>query len=225
VAPFPYARVNPQPRLSPLRLVRGNGGESGASDDSALVAAVQRGEATAAAEFHDRLRPTVDRTLRRLVGSSDRDYDDLAQQALIDLTLSIERFRGESPLDAWASVVVARVAYRHIRRRKLERRLFAVTPADAVEPVDRGAGAALANRALLRQIQRHVAQMDVKRAWTFLLHDVYGYDLAEVASITGVSRAAAQSRLVRGRKWLHERIAADPELRGLPAQLADRSKS
>jgi RNA polymerase sigma-70 factor (ECF subfamily) len=217
--------VNAQPRFPRLRLVRGRDPEPGTSRDDALVAAVQRGEASAAAEFHDRLRPIVDRTLRRLIGTSDRDYDDLAQQALIDLTLSIERFRGESPLDAWASVVVARVAYRHIRRRRLERRLFAVTPAEALELADRGASAALANRALLRQIQRHVAQMDVKRAWTFLLHDVYGYDLAEVAAITGVSRAAAQSRLVRGRRWLHERIAADPELRELAEQLAVEGKS
>jgi RNA polymerase sigma-70 factor (ECF subfamily) len=216
--------VNAQDRFRRLRLIPGGQAEPAPSKDGDLVAAVQRGEASAAAEFHDRLRPIVDRTLRRLVGTSDRDYDDLAQQALIDLTLSIERFRGDSPLDAWASVVVARVAYRHIRRRRLERRLFAVTPADAVEPVDRSAGVAAVNRALLRQIQRHLEQMDIKRAWTFLLHDVYGYDLAEVASITGVTRAAAQSRLVRGRKWLHGRIAADPELRGVAAQLSDRSR-
>jgi DNA-directed RNA polymerase specialized sigma24 family protein len=44
------------------------------------------------------------------------------------------------------------------------------------------------------------------------LHDVYGYDLKEVGQITGVSLSAAQSRLVRGRREVHERIRNDEAL-------------
>jgi RNA polymerase sigma-70 factor (ECF subfamily) len=189
-----------------------------------LVQAVRQGDVAAAAAFHDRLRPLVDRTLVRLVGTRDPDYDDLVQLALIDLTLSVDRFRGECPLEAWASVVIARVAYRHIRKRKLERRLFAIeSPEAGAEIPDRQFTSALLHRAMLRQVQRHLGEMDPNRAWTFLLHDVWGYSIAETASITGVSNAAAQSRLVRGRKWLHERIASDPELREHLDQLPEGS--
>jgi RNA polymerase sigma-70 factor (ECF subfamily) len=176
---------------------------------------MRAGDVSAAAAFHDRLRPVVDRTLCRLVGASDPDYDDLAQVALVDLTLSVDRFRGECPLEAWASVVTARVVYRHIRRRKLERRLFTLEPADLADLPGRGTAATIMHRAILLHVQRHLQAMDANRVWTFLLHDVYGYNLDETAAITGVSNAAAQSRLVRGRKWLHQRIAEDEELRDL----------
>jgi RNA polymerase sigma-70 factor (ECF subfamily) len=118
--------------------------------------------------------------------------------------------------------VVARVAYRHLRRRKLERRLFAVDLPEVPEKADRRPAASITHRGTLRRIQRHFDAMDVNKLWTFLLHDVHGYDLDEVAEITGVSRAAAQSRLVRGRRELHERVARDGELRSILDELDER---
>jgi hypothetical protein len=79
------------------------------------------------------LRPVIERTLGRLLGARDPDHDDLVQQALIDLVLSLERFRGECPLDAWAAVIAARTAYKHIRRRKIERRLFVLTVSESFD--------------------------------------------------------------------------------------------
>jgi RNA polymerase sigma-70 factor (ECF subfamily) len=190
-----------------------------------MVSAVRDGNAAAAALFHNRLRPIVDRTLGRLIGTRDSDYDDLTQQALIQLVLSVDRFRGECPLDAWASIIVARVAYKHIRKRRTERKLFVLDRGDVPDVVDRAAAGTVQIRSAIRCVEKYLRGMDVNKAWTFVLHDVHGYDLEEVSAITGVSRAAAQSRLVRGRKALHERIAKDPELSSLLSDLSHKGEA
>jgi RNA polymerase sigma-70 factor (ECF subfamily) len=150
--------------------------------------------------------------VRRLLGPSDNDFDDLVQIAMIELLHSLDRYRGECSLDTWTSTVSANVVYKHIRRRGLERNIFAheVAPED----VPHAAHQRPVLRGLVERVRQHLMQIVHERAWTFLLHDVHGYSLDEVASITGATVAAAQSRLVRGRRDLHERIANDPDLAG-----------
>lgn len=186
--------------------------EPSALDDSTLLAGLKARDASLSSAFYDRVRPIVDRTLRRLLGNRDSDYEDVAQRALFELVDTIDRFRGECPLDAWISIVTARTTFRVIRRRKLERRLFVDLEHAEGASLVRGHGGAVAARQAIGRVRGELEQMDANRAWTFLLHDVYGYDLKEVGQITGASLSAAQSRLVRGRRELHERIRNDPAL-------------
>lgn len=185
-----------------------------ALDDSELLAALRAGDPSAATALHDRVRPQVDRTIRRLLGPGDVDRDDVAQLAMIELVTTIDRYRADCSLDTWTSTITARVVYKHIRRRKLERRVFGALDADLL--ADSRSSARPARDAVMRSTTRrvlgHLDAIDEAKAWTFVLHDVYGYDLREVAEITDVSVAAAQTRLVRGRREIHERIAGDPEL-------------
>ncbi len=181
-------------------------------DDSTLLAGLRRREPAVSAAFYDRARPIIDRTLSRLVGPADSEYEDMAQTALYELVSTIGRFRGECPLDAWLSVVTARVAYKRIRRRQLERRVFVVASVEDTAQTLRGRSTPFVTRQAMQRVRRHLGNMEEHRAWTFLLHDVYGYDLKEIGLITGASLSATQSRLVRGRRELHERIRQDGEL-------------
>ncbi len=177
-----------------------------------MIAGLERREPTASLAFYERARPILDRTLSRLLGARDPDYEDVAQAALYELVDSIGRFRGECPLDAWLSIVCARVAYRQIRRRRLERRFFAPTAPDESLHGSYAPPTPFASRQAVERIRAHLGHMDQKRTWTFLLHDVYGYGLEEVSQIMDTTVSAAQSRLVRGRREIHDRIRVDPGL-------------
>lgn len=181
-------------------------------DDSALLAGLKTRDLSLSNAFHKRVRPIVDRTLVRLLGSRDADYEDVAQCALFELVSTIDSFRGECPLDAWISIVTARVAYRAIRRRRIERRLFVDEEAQDFPQTTRSHAGTVAARQAIQRVRSELEGMNQDRVWTFLLHDVYGYDLREVGQITGASLSAAQSRLVRGRREIHERIKRDEAL-------------
>ncbi len=218
-AHFPRPRLVASQRAEDRPNDRAERSSASGWDDHELVAAVREGDEEAAGAFHDRLRPRVEATIRRLVGARDRDTDDLGQLAMIALIESIGRYRAECSLDAWASAVAARVVYKHMRRRKLENRVFSPAGPEPAAPLR--AVRALEARDLLHRARGLLAGMSDEKAWTFLLHDVCGFDLREIATITGVTTAAAQGRLVRGRRELHELAAADPELRAALLDLED----
>jgi RNA polymerase sigma-70 factor (ECF subfamily) len=183
---------------------------------------MRAGDKNVAAAFYDRVRPQIDRTLIRLFGHRDADHDDLRQLALIEIVFTLHRFRGECSLDAWVGTLTGHVVFKHLRRRQTEARLFGVLDREDLLPASayRTAREPLI-RSLMRRASRHLEAMPSDKSWVFMLHDLLGYDLKEVAQIVGVSVSAAQTRLVRGRRDLNDRIAADPELAGMLEQIGD----
>ena len=192
-----------------------------ALDDIELLAALREGDPSAAASLYDRARPVVDRAIRRILGRRDRDHDDLAQMSMIALIESIDRFRGECALDGWISTVTAHTVFKHLRRRKTESRIFEpeLWP-DAKQSHAPSPEKSSSLRSAVARIREHLDKLEANKAWTFLLHDVCGYDLREIADITEVSVVAAQGRLSRGRRELLAKLREDPELVELLEEMA-----
>ena len=73
------------------------------------------------------VRSTVDTVVRRLVGSTDPEYEDLVQSSLVNVLATFDggKFRGECPPRGWAAVIARNVAVDAIRARARERRVFA----------------------------------------------------------------------------------------------------
>lgn len=179
--------------------------------DASILGGLERREAWASAALFDRLESVVERALYRVLQQRSNDFEDLIQITFerIVRTLVERRFAAECSLSTWASAIATHVAIDALRARVRERRVFAPEPIDWVERnhsaqaigIDR-----LELRAETRRLQTVLTQMNPGQAEALFLHDVMGHDLSEVAVIAGVSVAAAQSRLVRGRKEFLRRI-------------------
>ena len=193
-------------------------------DDAQILAAVRSGDRSAAAELHARIRPQIDRAVLRLIGRGDPEHDDLVQLALIAVVTSLDRFRGDCSLDTWTARITAHTVFKAIRSRKSARKVFdRSTPREDDPPSSEDLERAALARDALRRVRSHLDALDPVKAWTVMLHDVCGHDLREISSITECSVAAAQSRLARGRRELHERLAGDPELTTLLEAMEGRS--
>jgi RNA polymerase sigma-70 factor (ECF subfamily) len=194
-----------------------DGGAAVSSDprsDEQIVEGLVAGQEWAAEALYDRLQPVVDRALRRVLQSNADDHDDLAQIVFerIVRTLTQRKFAGACSLSTWATAIAAHVGIDALRARVRER---AVVWEDRVRGDEQASRVSSGNlerqleaRAEITELHSILGSMDAAQAETVLLHDVHGHELTEIALIMGVSVAAAQSRLVRGRKDLLRRARA-----------------
>ena len=180
--------------------------------DEQLCDALAAGEPWAADVLYDRVEDTVDTVLFRVVGAGDAERDDLMQQALEKLinTVVSGQFGRRCSIKSWATLITQHVAYDALRTRARERTVLDRTVThQALELVAvQGDTPERATEVRRRVAALHVALAATKRdrAEAVILHDLLGHELAEIARLTGVSVAAAQSRLVRGRRDVTERM-------------------
>lgn len=175
----------------------------------------------------DRTVPAViDTVLRRMVGASDPDYEDLLQTALENWFATMAkdeaRFGGapEAPRpSAFAALPLAATIARNIavdalRARSRERRVFVRDYPDELATNVPGPGLEPEHLAhlwgQLHQLDRALSRVGDGKGDVVYLHDVLGYGLGEVAVMVGATVAAAQSRLVRGRREVAGKMRKSP---------------
>jgi RNA polymerase sigma-70 factor (ECF subfamily) len=171
----------------------------------------------AAREAVENVQSTVDTVVRRLVGSRDPEYEDLVQSSIVNVLSTLDRgkFRGECPTGGWAAIIARNVAVDAIRARARERRVFqhgwdAALADDRTRMApDPGPEKLTDIHLTLDRVNRALTGIGAKKARVVYLHDVLGYELVDVANMLGTSVAAAQSRLVRGRREIVDTMGAE----------------
>ena len=210
---LPGGAVLPGARASGGGALAGKGVPALSDED--IVEAVRQGDRACADQLYFRLVDSVDITLFRIFGRRETDHEDLVQRAFeqIVLTLSRRTFAGACSLRTWASAITARVAFNVLRSRRRERAVLVSTPPDQMDTGSQHApdaeSVSLA-REDIERLKRHLTRMKPDRAQAVFLHDVLGHELAEIAVMEDISVAAAQSRLVRGRRDLYKRLGMAP---------------
>jgi len=213
LALLPTEMVTSATPFFPSATARGSEAASADPSDEALVLAIRRGDRALGVQLYRRLIRVVEATLYRVLGRRERDHTDLIQAVFEEVVRTIHsgQFQMRCSLTSWAATIACYVGLNAIRARKMERAIF--EREHPVEDFGNEAGAsmhpeqALDARADLRRLTAALAAMPEGRAEAVLMHDVLGYGIAEIAELGGSTVAAVQSRLVRGRKELAERLA------------------
>jgi RNA polymerase sigma-70 factor (ECF subfamily) len=187
--------------------------------DADICHALGAGDAWAAEVIYDRVEDVVDGVLFRLLGPGDGEREDLAQQALerVISTIVSGQFSHGCSLRSWATLITQHLAIDTMRARSRDRKLFdrhvGTQTVELVPDGKRSTEQIVETQRRAGRLVRVLASISSAHADAVVLHDLLGHDLAEIARLTGVSVAAAQSRLVRGRRKAL-RLLASAERRG-----------
>ena len=191
-------------------------------DDILLVDRCLTGEPAATRELFRRHRARVHGSLYRVLGSN-RDMDDLLQEAFLQVFQSLRGWRAEASLATWIDRVAMRVAYRYLTQRG--RRVPTDPLADDVPDETVSATAAGGARRQLardgvRRLYEVLDDLGAAARLAFTLHEIDGRPIADVAELVGSSMTATKLRVWRARKRLEAAAAADPVLREFLAEVA-----
>jgi len=184
--------------------------------DLALARRAASGDRAAQRELFHAQRAAVHHTLFRILGSN-RELEDLIQDAFLEIFRALKTFRGDSTLSRWCQTIATRVAYLAISRRKPASIDLALVQDELAGDDDTRRQAQL--REVARRLYVALDRIEPKQRIAFALAAVDGLPLAEVAVLTESSVVAVKTRVWRARKDLAKRVARDPVLAQYVAEL------
>lgn len=190
-----------------------------ALDDAALASRAVDGDFAAFEKIVERHRDKAFRLAFSLT-KSEADAQDVVQEAFINIYRKLDTFAGDAQLSSWMYRIVVNAALMRLRktRRRAEVSVDDVSDPAHFEPSVPGEPAgwrvrgdeAAENRELRDQILAAIDQLDPKYQAAFLLREIEGLSLDEIAAVLDLSTGAVKTRLHRARLFLQ--AALEPYL-------------
>jgi RNA polymerase sigma-70 factor (ECF subfamily) len=146
----------------------------------------------------------VRRVLARL-GVPGADIDDVSQEVFLGVHRNLARFEGRSSLCTWLYGICRRRAQDYRRQMQTRRESYAAEPPEREEPANQEED--LARVEAQRGLAKFLRELDAEKLPVFVLYEIEGIPMDEVAKRISCPRHTAYSRLYAARRKLEARVA------------------
>jgi len=184
-----------------------------AESDLLLARSILKGDEAAFEGLVERFRIRVSRIIGRFFRRRD-EIDDICQEVFIKMYSGLSGYRGEMPLEHWLSRIAVNACYDHLRRRRRrkEESLSAITenPGEFYDRLEAPEGTnedywqKEEARLLAERLLQQLAPADRLVITLMFLEEL---SVAEIAELTGWSKANVKIRAFRARSRLRKWIA------------------
>ena len=191
--------------------------------DSELVEAVARGDTAAVGVAWDRYSHVIRSVLRSNLGA-DAAIEDLLQEVFIAFLRGAGDLRDPSALRSYLVSVAVRLVLVELRRRRVRRWVMLSPKGEVPEIASRPAD--LDGTRALRALHRLLEALPARRRVAFVMRQVHGLEVAEVAVALDVSESTVKREVARARRAIVTRAKrSEPSLweyiRDIPEQSHD----
>lgn len=167
------------------------------TDDSALVAACQRGERRAMEALYHQYKRRVFGLCHRIVGPSDAE--EVAQDVFVRVFRGLGNFRGDSQLGTWVYRLAVNAALTHLGKQK---RRGEVSD-DELEQVA-APPTAVRDPRLSARVEAALRRLPAGYRAILVLHDIEGLSHEECAAILDCRVGTCKSQLHKARAKMRE---------------------
>ena len=180
---------DPAPRIRPLYM-----------DESDLVRKAQDGDVEAFDALVGVYKAKVYSIAYQIAGNRD-DAEDICQESFIKLYRNIHTYSTNHKFTTWLFRLVTNTAIDHIRRQNRSRRLSVET-----RPPDRSQ---TGDSDLKLTLDRILSTVSPRQRMAFVLRDLQGFPLCEVAQILGCSGVTARVHLHKARTRIRKSLETE----------------
>ncbi len=182
--------------------------------ESELVAKAIQGDKKALADIVTQNERLVYNTALRLL-ADPKEAECVLQETFLKVFQALPEFKGQSSLSTWIYRIATNYALMRIRSRK--KAPSSIDDSEnqvsntSLENFNRSVGnnplRAVMNVELREAMEKAIAELPAKFRSVFVLKDIEGFSLKEIADMLDLSLAAVKSNLHRARLFLRNRLA------------------